>query len=142
VLYRTLEHLLAATTTTSKGGAPSWLLARLQQPSSGLPPLVWVPSILPARLVPFYQRACTAYDAVGSTTAVVQSAAVLEIVHVLFGLVRSPLPTTAVQVASRLFSVWCLADKFRSVRPLSPMSKKNDIFLFFRFSYFVVIGPA
>lgn len=128
VLYRTLEHL-SATTTTGRAGASSSLLARLKQPSSGLPPLVWVPSILPAHLVPFYQRACTAYDAVGSTTAVVQSAAVLEIVHVLFGLVRSPLPTTAVQVASRLFSVWCLADRFPSVRPLSPC-QKNDMVCF------------
>ena len=112
VLYRTLEHLLA--TATSGGGsgssASSSILAALKPP-------VWVPSILPARLVPFYQRACTTYDVVGSTTAIVQSAAVLEVLHVLLGLVRSPLPTTVVQVASRLFSVWCLADKFPSVRP-------------------------
>ena len=129
VLYRTLEHLFAflpaasaakATATGGGGGASSFLAAL--KPSSLL--LVWVPSILPAHLVPFYQRACTTYDVVGETTAIVQSAAVLEIVHVLFGLVRSPLPTTAMQVASRLFSVWCLANEFPSVRPLSP-SQEN-----------------
>ncbi|KAI9367322.1 tyrosine phosphatase-like protein [Aspergillus egyptiacus] len=35
-----------------------------------------------------------------------QSLAVLEILHSLFGLVRAPLVTTAMQVASRLFVVW------------------------------------
>jgi len=53
---------------------------------------------------------------VGSTTARVQSVAVLEVLHVLVGLVRSPLPTTAVQVASRLFSVWCIAARFPSAQ--------------------------
>jgi very-long-chain (3R)-3-hydroxyacyl-CoA dehydratase len=109
VLYRTLEHLFAIA-TSGGGNASSSLFATLKPP-------VWVPSVLPARLAPFYQRACTTYDVVGSTTAIVQSAAVLEVLHVLLGLVRSPLPTTVVQVASRLFSVWCLADKFPSVRP-------------------------
>ena len=142
VLYRTLEHLLA--TTTSGRGASSSLLAALKQPSSSLPPLVWVPSILPAHLVPFYQRACTTYDVVGSTTAIVQSAAVLEIVHVLFGLVRSPLPTTAMQVASRLFSVWCLADKFPSVSVRFPHPpKKNTIspvyFIVFVFPFLLLL---
>ena len=143
VLYRTLEHLLA--TTTSGKGASSSLLAALKQPSSSLPPLVWVPSILPAHLVPFYQRACTTYDVVGSTTAIVQSAAVLEVVHVLFGLVRSPLPTTAMQVASRLFSVWCLADKFPSVsvRFPPPPQKKKTVSLVYCFSVLTfVIGPT
>jgi very-long-chain (3R)-3-hydroxyacyl-CoA dehydratase len=99
----------------SAGGRASSLFASLK-PSGR--PLVWVPSIVPARFVPLYVRACTAYDAVGSTTARVQSAAVLEVLHVLVGLVRSPLPTTAVQVASRLFSVWCVAACFPSVRPV------------------------
>jgi very-long-chain (3R)-3-hydroxyacyl-CoA dehydratase len=129
VLYRTVEHLFAI--ATSGSSASSSLFATLKPP-------VWVPSVLPARLVPFYQRACTTYDVVGSTTAIVQSAAVLEVLHVLLGLVRSPLPTTAVQVASRLFSVWCLADKFPSVRPplslsLSQKTKTISPVFFFPF---------
>jgi very-long-chain (3R)-3-hydroxyacyl-CoA dehydratase len=131
VLYRTLLHLFAlspaasakATSGAGAGGASAFLASL--KPNS-LPPLVWVPSILPAHLVPFYRRACTTYDAVGETTAIVQSAAVLEIVHVIFGLVRSPLPTTAVQVASRLFSVWCLANEFPSVRPSQNIYLKKE----------------
>lgn len=94
VLYRTLAHLLSAKA----------------------PPFVWVPSLLPASLTPLYTRACTTYDAVGTTTAYVQTGAVLEVLHVLFGLVRSPLPTTIVQVSSRLFSVWCIALRFPSAQ--------------------------
>jgi len=113
VLYRTLAHLSGRAAPLPSSS--SSLLQSLKKPS-GIPLPVWVPSIVPAHLVPLYQRACTTFDAVGSTTAIVQSGAVLEVLHVLLGLVRSPLPTTAVQVASRLFSVWCIADRFPSVR--------------------------
>ncbi|KAI0046079.1 PTPLA-domain-containing protein [Auriscalpium vulgare] len=71
-----------------------------------------VPAFVPPALAPLYQRATTAYAAVGDTTKYVQSAALLEVLHVLLGLVRSPLPTTAMQVASRLFLVWGVADRF------------------------------
>ena len=97
VLYRTLAHL--------QGTSQSKTL-----------PFIWVPSFLPASLTPLYTRACTTYDAVGTTTAYVQTGAVLEVLHVLLGLVRSPLPTTIIQVSSRLFSVWCIALRFPSVR--------------------------
>lgn len=97
VLYRTFTHLFGDATA---------------KPST----FIWVPSLLPASLTPFYTRACTTYDAVGTTTAYVQSGAVLEVLHVLLGLVRSPLPTTLVQVSSRLFSVWIIAARFPSVR--------------------------
>jgi very-long-chain (3R)-3-hydroxyacyl-CoA dehydratase len=96
VLYRTLTHLFGDATV---------------KPST----FIWVPSLLPASLAQLYTRACTTYDAVGTTTAYVQSGAVLEVLHVLLGLVRSPLPTTLVQVSSRLFSVWSIAARFPSV---------------------------
>lgn len=108
VLYRTLSYLFALQTLQ-----PDTLLAGLKASPN---PFLWTPSFVPASLVPLYQRACTTYDAVGDTTARVQTVAVLEILHVLFGLVRSPLSTTAVQVASRLFSVWGIAAYFPSVR--------------------------
>ncbi|KAI9510933.1 PTPLA-domain-containing protein [Russula earlei] len=104
VLYRTLAHLLSIAHAQAR---PRRLPPR--KPQKGEPPAL-------ARLVPFYLRACTTYDAVGETTARVQTVAVLEILHVLLGLVRSPLPTTAVQVASRLFSVWGIAARFPSAQ--------------------------
>lgn len=39
-----------------------------------------------------------------------QSLAILEVVHALIGLVKSPVVTTAIQVASRLFLVWGVTD--------------------------------
>lgn len=112
VLYRTISHLCAIHPPPPPH-APVSLLAGLKAPPSSL---FWVPSLVPADLVPLYQRACTTYDAVGVTTASVQTAAVLEILHVLLGFVRSSLATTTIQVASRLFSVWAIAACFPSVR--------------------------
>jgi len=106
VLYRTLAHLFSL--------YPHQHHHRFATFKTSV--FIWVPSFIPAHLAPFYQRACTAYEAVGDTTARVQTAAVLEILHVLLGFVRSPLPTTAVQVASRLFSVWCIAARFPSAQ--------------------------
>jgi len=97
VLYRSLTHLFGDATV---------------KPST----FIWVPSLLPVSLTPLYTRACTTYDAVGTTTAYVQSGAALEVLHVLLGLVRSPFPTTLVQVSSRLFSVWIIAARFPSAQ--------------------------
>jgi len=46
--------------------------------------------------------------------APVQSLASLEVVHVILGLVRSPLPTTFVQVSSRLILIWAIVARFPS----------------------------
>lgn len=70
-------------------------------------------------LVPLYRRSTTTYARVGSLTAFVQSFALLEVVHVLLGWVRSPLQTTAMQVASRLFLVWGIVEPFEAVSPFS-----------------------
>jgi very-long-chain (3R)-3-hydroxyacyl-CoA dehydratase len=75
---------------------------------------------IPAGLLPIVQRAKSLYDAgVGEQVKIVQSLAVLEVVHVLLGLVRSSLATTMMQVASRLYLVWGVAEKFPEVRRLS-----------------------
>ncbi|KAG6896468.1 hypothetical protein C0992_008056 [Termitomyces sp. T32_za158] len=70
-----------------------------------------------------YVLACTlsgplgdTYARAGTPTAAVQSLAILEVIHVLVGWVRSPLPTTTAQVASRLFLVWGIVDQFPEVR--------------------------
>jgi very-long-chain (3R)-3-hydroxyacyl-CoA dehydratase len=46
------------------------------------------------------------YARVESPLTIVQSAAALEVLHALVGVVRSPVLTTALQVASRLLLVW------------------------------------
>lgn len=52
------------------------------------------------------------YDSTFSALAPVQSLAALEVIHVLLGLVRSPLPTTLMQVSSRLILVWGIIERF------------------------------
>ena len=47
-----------------------------------------------------------------------RSFAALEVIHVLLGWVRSPLVTTLIQVASRLYLIWGIADQFPQVRPV------------------------
>ncbi|TPX31008.1 very-long-chain (3R)-3-hydroxyacyl-CoA dehydratase [Synchytrium microbalum] len=56
-----------------------------------------------------YQRAY--YDS-GDVVRWVQTAASLEIVHALLGLVKTPVSTTAIQVASRLLLVWGIMNSF------------------------------
>lgn len=46
------------------------------------------------------------WNRIAAPLLLVQSSAVLEIVHSLFGLVRSPLSSTFIQVNSRLFVLW------------------------------------
>ncbi|KAG6830808.1 hypothetical protein H0H92_014657 [Tricholoma furcatifolium] len=71
---------------------------------------------LPLILRPVYRRTTSVYARVGAPTAVVQTFAILEIVHVLLGFVRASLPTTMAQVASRLFLVWGVMEQFVEVR--------------------------
>jgi very-long-chain (3R)-3-hydroxyacyl-CoA dehydratase len=66
-------------------------------------------------LVPYFQRASTAYAKVGEQTAWVQTLAVLEIVHVLLGFVKSPIQTTGMQVFSRLALVWFIVENYEVV---------------------------
>ncbi|KAJ3499808.1 hypothetical protein NLJ89_g10056 [Agrocybe chaxingu] len=73
-------------------------------------------SRLPAFLQPIYQRTTTTFARVGPQTAFVQSFALLEVVHALTGWVKSPIATTAIQVSSRLFLVWGVAEQFPEVR--------------------------
>ena len=64
---------------------------------------------------PLVARAAGAYAEVGAATAFVQSFAALEVLHVLLGLVRSPLVTTLIQVGSRLYLVWGITYLFPKV---------------------------
>ena len=73
-------------------------------------------AMMPPQLLEIYFRMTTTYDVVGRAVAIVQTTAALEIVHAIFGLVRSPLPTTIIQVYSRLFLVWGITQKYEQVR--------------------------
>lgn len=76
---------------------------------------VFLTSTYPTVPEPFgelLRRASTSMMALGSLVAFVQSLAILEVVHAALGWVRSPVPTTAIQVASRLFMVWGVSEKF------------------------------
>jgi very-long-chain (3R)-3-hydroxyacyl-CoA dehydratase len=73
------------------------------------------PSQIPPVLLSVIDRAKSTFEAVGWQTAVVQSFAALEVVHSLLGWVRSPVSTTAMQVASRLILVWGIAERYEAV---------------------------
>jgi len=74
-----------------------------------------IQATLPAALKPILQHSMTTFSRVGLLTKIVQTFAILEVVHVILGWVRSPLATTAMQVSSRLFLVWGIADQFPEV---------------------------
>ncbi|TFK22594.1 PTPLA-domain-containing protein [Coprinopsis marcescibilis] len=89
----------------------------LRQPAT--PPTIQ--SKLPLFLQPIYSRAATAYSRIGPQTTIIQSFAILEVLHVLLGWVRSPIATTTMQVSSRLFLVWGITQMF-------PQTHSNPIF--------------
>ncbi|KAN0066555.1 hypothetical protein ACQY0O_000649 [Thecaphora frezii] len=66
----------------------------------------------PEPVATLLDRAATTHTHLGSLVAFVQSFAILEVVHAALGWVRSPVPTTAIQVASRLFMVWAVSEKY------------------------------
>jgi len=98
VLFLTLSHLLNPSGSSPESKSPS----EKSVIEDHLPPFLQV----------ILQRSYTTYANVGSTTATVQSLAILEVLHVLLGWVRSPLGTTAMQISSRLFLVWGITARF------------------------------
>lgn len=71
---------------------------------------------LPLDWVPAFRRCATSFERVGWQTTVVQTLAIMEVVHSVLGWVRSPLTTVAMQVASRYYIVWGITYLFPSVR--------------------------
>ncbi|KAL8981860.1 MAG: hypothetical protein Q9205_003472 [Flavoplaca limonia] len=82
------------------------------------------------------------YEAAGDFTKWTQTVAILEILHSAFGLVRSPLPTTILQVASRIVLVWAVVDQFPAATSTSPFYSSMLIAWsateVVRYSYFVL----
>ncbi|KIM83383.1 hypothetical protein PILCRDRAFT_441686 [Piloderma croceum F 1598] len=102
---------------------------------------VQIKTILPPFLIPYFLRACTAYGKVGERTAWVQTLAVLEIVHVLLGFVKSAIQTTVMQVFSRLALVWYIAENFEVARnnPLySSMVLAWSVTEIIRYSFYAI----
>ena len=117
VLLLTLVHLFNLDSRGSGGSqsSASTLTRILSSLRLGSTTSHGFESRLPLVLQPLYRRAATTYARVGVQTAFIQSAAVLEVVHVLLGLVRSSLLTTGMQVSSRLFLVWGITEQFEVV---------------------------
>lgn len=105
ILVKTLVHLTNLDGSTS---SPTFLRSLLNSPTQ------WE-AYVPALLRPLIRRASTTADVVGTSTAIIQSFAVLEIVHTLVGWVKSPLGATLAQVASRLNIVLHLYQFFPAV---------------------------
>nr|DAD40948.1 TPA_asm: hypothetical protein HUJ06_015271 [Nelumbo nucifera] len=56
------------------------------------------------------------YDAVERPLQLAQTAAILEIIHGLLGLVRSPITATLPQIGSRLYLTWAILYSFPETR--------------------------
>ncbi|KAI0786704.1 tyrosine phosphatase-like protein [Abortiporus biennis] len=127
VLICTIIHLFAL--DTWHHSAPSSIFATLSKKFASIPyfstsPLfrpkstAWVEPYLHPALIPVVRRATTVYARIGYQATIVQSFAILEVLHSLLGWVRSPLTTTLMQVSSRLYVVW-------GVLPLFPHTQSN-----------------
>lgn len=60
-------------------------------------------------------RATYSSRGIGVYTALVQSVAILEVVHAWLGWTKSPLTTTMMQVASRLIVIWWIGEGYETV---------------------------
>ncbi|KAL8151929.1 hypothetical protein V2J09_021737 [Rumex salicifolius] len=81
------------------------------------------------------------YDAVERPLLIAQSAAILEIVHSLVGLVRSPISATLPQILSRLFLAWGILYSYPEVRThvlVSSLVLSWSITEIIRYSFFGV----
>jgi len=128
VLYITVFHILGATpappinptAAETARNTIQRLIAKIPLNLRNATPLtqakVQICNAIPPSLLTYLDRAKTLYSVVGLKVALVQSFAILEVVHVLLGLVRSPLGTTAMQVASRLTLVWGIVENFAETR--------------------------
>ncbi|KAI8615593.1 tyrosine phosphatase-like protein [Chytriomyces sp. MP71] len=81
------------------------------------------------------------YPAIGHLLLFVQSFAILEIIHALVRIVRTPVSTTFMQVFSRLTMVWLVVDAFPEVAfslPYTTMVLAWGITEIVRYSFYVL----
>jgi very-long-chain (3R)-3-hydroxyacyl-CoA dehydratase len=82
------------------------------------------------------------YDAIEKPLQLAQTAAVLEILHGLVGLVRSPVSATLPQIGSRLFLTWGILYSFPEVRShflVTSLVISWSITEIIRYSFFVLV---
>ena len=136
ILYKLVQHLVGLSPTGQASSSPQSASALFSKIVSAIPPLPtwgssqwqhaypqtskrhlsWLENQVPKIFAPYISRASTAYTAVGPATTLVQSLATLEVLHAALGWVRSPVGTTAAQVASRLISVWAIVERYPAAR--------------------------
>lgn len=66
----------------------------------------------PPIIATLLDRSSTLHTYTGALVALVQSGAIVEVIHAFIGFVKSPVPTTAIQVTSRLWLVWGISERF------------------------------
>ncbi|KZO92599.1 PTPLA-domain-containing protein [Calocera viscosa TUFC12733] len=88
-------------------------LLRAMNPTA---PSLFTPAVfnylLPKWLHPLINQASTMYAEMGLEVKIIQTFAILEILHALLGFVKSSVAVTAMQVGSRLVLVWGIADYY------------------------------
>ncbi|CAL5368400.1 unnamed protein product [Camellia sinensis] len=88
------------------------------------------------------------YDAVEKPLLLAQSAAVLEILHGLVGLVRSPVTATLPQISSRLYVTWGILWSFPEIIRYSFFGTKEALgsapsgLMWLRYSTFLLLYPT
>ncbi|XP_078179090.1 very-long-chain (3R)-3-hydroxyacyl-CoA dehydratase PASTICCINO 2A-like isoform X2 [Carex rostrata] len=88
------------------------------------------------------------YDAVEKPLQLAQTAAILEIIHGLIGLVRSPVSATLPQIGSRLFVTWGILYSFPEIIRYSFFGMKEALgftpswLLWLRYSTFLLLYPT
>lgn len=119
VLVGIVNHLFSASSSATERktavSAFSRIVASIPYIKEAAPLSARVQSRIPPALLPYYNKAASTYASVGPETVLIQTFAVLEVVHAALGWVKSPLVTTAMQVASRLFLVWGVVEQFEVV---------------------------
>ena len=87
-----------------------------------------------------HSRPAQLYDVVGTWARWTQTLALMEIMHSLVGVVRAPVFTTFLQVASRVVLIWGIVENFPVERELaySTMLFAWSVTEVVRYSYFVL----
>ncbi|EJT97406.1 PTPLA-domain-containing protein [Dacryopinax primogenitus] len=115
ILGRCLYHEISGYWEPLSVGLKAQMMSLLRAMNPTAPSL-FTPAVfnylLPKWLHPLTNQASTMYAEVGLEVKIIQTFALLEVVHAMLGLVKSSLATTIMQVASRLILVWGIADHY------------------------------
>jgi len=82
--------------------------------------ILWATILGRVLLITLIHGSANVHAGVGEFTKWTQTMALLEVLHSAFGLVRAPIFTTLMQVASRLLLVWGIVNNFPNTTTASP----------------------